>query len=928
MHPSIYAIYDLVELVPDPLLAQQIREHVVCIEDSFVNSQEWTLSRGVPDIRLGIVGSLSSGKSALVHRYLTGSYMQEESPEGGRFKKEVVVDGHSYLLLIRDEGGPPELQFTSWVDAVIFVFSLENETSFNAIYNYYAKMSQYRNMQDIPLILVGTQDSISENHPRVIDDLRARKLASDLKKCAYYETCATYGLNVERVFQDACQKITVSKYHGSRPSTPSGYQLASRGSYPNPGSVSSYHLPSPSNNGYHHIGTPSSPGVHSPVYHRDTRIHDLSRAVPTAVPTPVLPPQPPPNGAAATVPAAVAGGNSGAVHSSGSNSGSEMAGKFIVPNEKNFMMIHGGSGGGTENKENQKEMMPPQPPPPHQQHQTPSSTPTSARKNRRRSNLFTPSKKSDDKPASSSTASNPGSHPPNQPQMGSGRSIPTRQGYLYKKSNKSFSKDWKKKYVTLSDDFKLTYHATLHDYMENTHGKEISLQYVTVKVPGQKPRGSRTVPNSASANNTSESSVSTSQNQSGFNGKSGGGGGGGGEKVLLTGYEMIKDPSGGEDNTAEVGAVSVPAAAAAAAAAADKSMAETPNVKKRHRRMKSNGVKSNGDGGADDADMFEFHIVSLDNKQWFFEASSAEERDEWVAGIEQLILNSLQGNEINKSKGQGGATNAVMNAEAIKTIKSDVAGNGKCVDCDAPAPDWASINLGVLICIECSGVHRQLGSHISRVRSLDLDEWPPGHLAVMTSVGNRLANAVWEANLATKRPSVARKPGPGSSQEEKERYIVAKYSRKDFLAALPSGMSAAAALLDAILRSDMKSVSLALAHASQEDVNAPISPRDARTPLHLATSLGSLPIVQLLIWSNANVKSVDHDGRTCISYARNCSNGAAGGGGGSSSSINQELVELLLNNGCPDVGLTGTLPRQHQRRNSLTRGDKITSSVL
>ena len=49
------------------------------------------------------------------------------------------------------------VQFTSWVDAVIFVFSLENETSFNAIYNYYAKMAQYRNIQDVPLILVGTQ---------------------------------------------------------------------------------------------------------------------------------------------------------------------------------------------------------------------------------------------------------------------------------------------------------------------------------------------------------------------------------------------------------------------------------------------------------------------------------------------------------------------------------------------------------------------------------------------------------------------------------------------------------------------------------------------------------------------------------------------------------------------------------------------------
>lgn len=78
--------------------------------DSFVNSQEWTISRAVPELRLGIVGSINSGKSALVHRYLTGSYMQEESPEGGRFKKEIFLDNQSYLLLIRDEGGLPEMQ--------------------------------------------------------------------------------------------------------------------------------------------------------------------------------------------------------------------------------------------------------------------------------------------------------------------------------------------------------------------------------------------------------------------------------------------------------------------------------------------------------------------------------------------------------------------------------------------------------------------------------------------------------------------------------------------------------------------------------------------------------------------------------------------------------------------------------------------------
>ena len=57
-------------------------------------------------------------------------------------------------------------------------------------------------------------DAISENQPRVIDDSRARKLAVDLKRCAYYETCATYGLNVERVFQDSkflfLKKVLVS----------------------------------------------------------------------------------------------------------------------------------------------------------------------------------------------------------------------------------------------------------------------------------------------------------------------------------------------------------------------------------------------------------------------------------------------------------------------------------------------------------------------------------------------------------------------------------------------------------------------------------------------------------------------------------------------------------------------------------------------
>lgn len=119
-----------------------------------------------------------------------------------------------------------------------------------------------------------------------------------------------------------------------------------------------------------------------------------------------------------------------------------------------------------------------------------------------------------------------------------------------------------------------------------------------------------------------------------------------------------------------------------------------------------------------DADAYEFFIVSLEGKQWHFEASTCEERDEWVQVIEQEIFKSLQSNISTKSKPPTSNDLASM-----QMIRNRVPGNGFCVDCDAPTPEWASLNLGILMCIECSGIHRNLGSHISKVRSLGLDEW-------------------------------------------------------------------------------------------------------------------------------------------------------------------------------------------------------------
>lgn len=241
-----------------------------------------------------------------------------------------------------------------------------------------------------------------------------------------------------------------------------------------------------------------------------------------------------------------------------------------------------------------------------------------------------------------------------------------------------------------------------------------------------------------------------------------------------------------------------------------------------------------------DADGYEFCIVSLGNKQWHFEAASCEDRDEWVLAIEQEIFRCLQGNESTKSKQQ---PNSTTDSELMQTVKTKVPGNGYCADCGAPSPDWASLNLGILMCIECSGVHRNLGSHISKVRSIGLDEWAPGHLSVMQKIGNELANSVWEAAV----PANREKPQANSSREAKEAWIRSKYENKEFVAPLQQPQMVSQQLMEAVLKLDVRTIVQCLVHASTEEINSTVSQSDLRTPLHIACSMGSLAISQLLI---------------------------------------------------------------------------------
>lgn len=106
------------------------------------------------------------------------------------------------------------------------------------------------------------------------------------------------------------------------------------------------------------------------------------------------------------------------------------------------------------------------------------------------------------------------------------------------------------------------------------------------------------------------------------------------------------------------------------------------------------------------------------------------------------------------------------------------AGNKFCADCGSSEPKWVSSSLGVFICIKCSGIHRSLGVHISKVLSLNLDEWTDEQVDSLVNLGgNTLINKKYEACM----PSYIKKPKPNSSIEERSDFIRRKYELQQFL---------------------------------------------------------------------------------------------------------------------------------------------------
>ena len=106
--------------------------------------------------------------------------------------------------------------------------------------------------------------------------------------------------------------------------------------------------------------------------------------------------------------------------------------------------------------------------------------------------------------------------------------------------------------------------------------------------------------------------------------------------------------------------------------------------------------------------------------------------------------------------------------------------NCYCADCKTSHnPRWASWSLGVFICIKCAGTHRSLGTHISKVKSVDLDTWGLEHVEKLVYFKNNgIANTYYEGKLTKNSPDQT-KYIPNQSQLSS--FIRTKYEMKKWV---------------------------------------------------------------------------------------------------------------------------------------------------
>ncbi|XP_062305748.1 arf-GAP with coiled-coil, ANK repeat and PH domain-containing protein 1 [Osmerus eperlanus] len=197
---------------------------------------------------------------------------------------------------------------------------------------------------------------------------------------------------------------------------------------------------------------------------------------------------------------------------------------------------------------------------------------------------------------------------------------------------------------------------------------------------------------------------------------------------------------------------------------------------------------------ADNERRFCFEVVSP-SKSCLLQADSERQQQAWISAVQNSIASAFQDHRedthsprercssvsVGSVSGGGGGEQVKPARDALLEVQA-LPGNMQCCDCGEPGPDWASINLGITLCIVCSGIHRSLGVHFSKVRSLTLDSWEPELVKLMCELGNTAINRIYEARIDE---ITIKKPQPSSPRGDKESWIRSKYVEKKFIQKLP-----------------------------------------------------------------------------------------------------------------------------------------------